>query len=68
MNILLMTNWGLGLEILKSLHINSFVNNIVVITRYNNNSKDKWENVVFFYSKDNLGYKTFDQDTLSLAL
>lgn len=63
MNILLMANWGMGLEVLKALEQISLIKEIMVSTRHEPENKDPWVNKVFNYSIAN-GYKTFNEKFL----
>jgi len=65
MRVMLIANWGLGLEILKALHKISYIEIATIITGYNKYPKDEWENVVYDFSKNN-GYETIDQNKIDL--
>ncbi len=64
MKVILLANWGMGLEILKALHVLPDVNIFRVITRFNPNSADKWENAVYEFCCD-YGYRTVIQEKIS---
>jgi len=50
MNVALIANWGLCLEILKELSKTSDVLLSLIITQYNQSSKNKWFNCVYDYA------------------
>ena len=60
MNILLMANWGIGLEILEALHRNPHVKAIIVISHHDAESEDPWQNAVFRQA-DEYGYALYDE-------
>lgn len=60
MNILLMANWGIGLEILEALHRNPLVNAMIVITHHHAGSEDPWQNAVFSQARD-YGYALYEE-------
>lgn len=63
MKILLLGNWGIGLEILKALHNSIMVGPIIVVARFSEESRDPWENALYLHAKK-LGYETFrEQET-----
>lgn len=64
MNILLLANWGMGLEIFKALHRHPDVHHMVVVTKYNPASNDPWENALYDTSV-RLGYRTIPQDRIT---
>ena len=65
MKIVLLANWGLGLEILKVLHELPNIEIHLVVTRYSEKSEDIWENAVYEFSST-AGYRTVDQDSISV--
>lgn len=60
MDILLMANWGIGLEILEALHRNTHVKTIIVISRHDAESEDPWKNAVFSQAQE-YGYVLYDE-------
>jgi len=66
MNIILIANWGLGLEILKVLHQMPDIHIAKVITKYDPASSEPWRNAVHHFSKQ-CGYETAHQDEISFA-
>ena len=42
MNVIVMANWGLGLEILKALHEMAYICIKQVITQFNPETRDQW--------------------------
>ena len=64
MKTILMLNWGLGLQILKSFHERMDTDIVAVVTQYNPYSSDPWENCVHDYSALH-GYTTLNQDSIS---
>lgn len=64
MNILLMANWGIGLEILKALHGHRDVGHLITITRYRPESDDPWENVLYKHSLE-LGHETLPENNVT---
>lgn len=64
MNVLLMANWGMGLEIFKALHKHPDIHKMVVVTKYKPAGGDPWENVLYSDSL-RLGYKTIVEDMIS---
>ncbi|MCP4351316.1 MAG: hypothetical protein GY795_38110 [Desulfobacterales bacterium] len=67
MKVVLLANWGLGLEILKILHSLSDIDICMVVTRFNQNSADKWENAVYEFSCKQ-GYRTINQENISFDM
>ncbi|KPA15157.1 methionyl-tRNA formyltransferase [Candidatus Magnetomorum sp. HK-1] len=69
MKVILLLNWGIGYEILKVFHKLSDIVIEMVVTRYNanDNISDKWENIVYNYSKEN-EYRTIDQKNISFDM
>ena len=66
MKIMVLANWGLGVEILKVLHRMTDIDISVVITRYVDNSKDVWENAVYDFAKTH-GYPVLMETKVSFA-
>ncbi len=62
----MLANWGLGLEVLKVLHWLSNVEIAMVVTRYCQNSCDKWDNAVYDFSRKQ-GYRTTVQENISFC-
>lgn len=60
MKILTMLNWGLGSEILKTLHSMKGVEVCGVITRHEDKSEDRWINAVYEFGIRN-GYRVTDE-------
>jgi methionyl-tRNA formyltransferase len=63
MKIILMANWGLGLEVLKSLHRMPDADLKLVITQYLEGSDDPWFNSVHDFAVGK-GYPTAIQNSL----
>jgi len=59
-----LANWGLGLELLKTLHLRNDVAIKLVITQYKKNVLDIWYNSVYDFACEK-GYKTVDQRSIS---
>lgn len=66
MKVILLANWGLGLEILKVLHRLPNIGIELVVTRFIEDSADRWENVVHDFSLEQ-GCRTKRQETLSFS-
>jgi methionyl-tRNA formyltransferase len=64
MKVVLLANWGLGLNILKTLHEMRDIEIDSVVTRYVENSTDKWVNVVYKFALTH-EYETFNQNNVS---
>lgn len=64
MRMILLLNWGLGLEILKVLHRHEESRILQVITQYAPSSPDAWHNAVYETSLS-YGYDTLRQDQVS---
>jgi len=64
MKVALFLNWGLGLEILKTIHPFPPTEVVFVITQFEPETIDVWKNVVYDYSLK-LGYKTIPQNMVS---
>ena len=60
----ILANWGLGLEVLKSLHRMPDLEVALVVTQYQKMSSDPWFNVVYNFAIDQ-GYKTVVQKSIS---
>jgi len=63
LKVVLLANWGLGLELLKILHLRDDIDIKLVITQYKKNVLDVWYNSVYDYSYEN-GYKIVKQESL----
>tara|TARA_B100002003_G_scaffold249964_1_gene287697 strand:+ start:1036 stop:1650 length:615 start_codon:yes stop_codon:yes gene_type:complete len=63
LKVVLLANWGLGLELLKILHLRDDIDIKLVITQYKENVLDVWYNSVYDYSYEN-GYKIVKQESL----
>ncbi len=50
LRVILLANWGLGLEALKILHVLEFVEVLRVVTGYDHESDDPWRNCVYDYA------------------
>ncbi len=50
MRIVVLSNWGLGLQVLKYLHYRSDVIIELVVTQYNGEARDRWYNVVYDFA------------------
>jgi methionyl-tRNA formyltransferase len=61
MRVILLGNWGIGLEILKVLHRMPNIEISTIVTRYKDRSPDKWHNVVYNYAYQ-CGYKIIVED------
>ncbi len=66
MKVILLVNWGVGLEILKALHCLSDIEIALIVTRYIEKSRDKWDNAVYDFSCKQ-GYKTIQQEKISFC-
>jgi len=66
MKVILLANWGMGLEILKVLHSLPDVVISMVVTKYRKDSKDKWENAVYNSSIEN-DYPTINQEEITFT-
>ncbi len=66
MRLILMANWGLGLEILKVLDSMPDITIAFVITQYNRDSNDVWYNAVHDFAKQK-AYPTIIQDAVSFS-
>jgi methionyl-tRNA formyltransferase len=64
MKVVLLANWGLGLSILKTIHQMRDIEIAFVVTRYVENSNDKWVNVVHEFALAH-EYETFNQNNVS---
>lgn len=60
LNLLLILNWGLGLEILKTLDAIKAVRICGVITQYDERSENEWFNAVYDFSASR-GFRVIDQ-------
>jgi len=60
-----MANWGIGLEILKALHRNRLIKNIITISRCTPKSNDPWENAVYNHALE-LGYETWAEKQIHM--
>lgn len=67
MKIILLANWGIGLEVLKALTQNPNIQILSVITQYEHNSSDPWFNVVYNYSI-NKNINTIKQDIVDFDM
>ncbi len=66
MKVVLLANWGLGFELLKTLHKIKDVAIEMVITQYEQGSSDKWYNAVYnFACKE--GYNVVKQNKLNFS-
>lgn len=63
MNVILLANWGLGLEILKTLHELPAISIKKVVTGYEPATADPWRNAVYDFARQQ-DYPTFDQKEL----
>ena len=66
LKVILMANWGLGVEILNVLHQHPKINIAAVVTRFNAGSSDPWENALWHQSK-RIGHLTISQDDISFS-
>jgi methionyl-tRNA formyltransferase len=66
MRLILIANWGLGLEILKVLDSMPDITIAIIVTQYNRDSSDVWYNVVHDFAKQK-AYPTIIQDALSFS-
>jgi methionyl-tRNA formyltransferase len=64
LRVVLMANWGLGFELLKTLHAMNNVKIMAVVTQFDNESGDEWFNSVHNLAIKN-GYTILDQETTS---
>ena len=64
LKVVLLANWGLGLELLKILHLREDLDVKLVITQYKKNVSDIWYNSVYTFACEK-GYKIVKQDSLS---
>ena len=64
--IILLANWGLGLEVLKTLDDMDNVDIAVVVTQYDARSTDPWKNSVYDYAAQ-CGYTTLVQKEVSFS-
>ena len=60
----ILANWGLGLEVLKSLHRMPDVEIALVVTQYQKESSDPWFNAVYDFAVDQ-GYNAVVQESMS---
>ena len=65
MKVLLMANWGIGLEILKALDKSNRADVIKVITRFDRHSDNPWINCVHDYAIGS-GYATLNEKDIGL--
>ena len=64
LRIILLANWGLGLEILKFLHFRNDIDIKLVVTQYKKESRDRWYNVVYDFALQH-NYKVVVQESIS---
>ena len=64
LKVVLLANWGLGLELLKNLHLRDDIDIKLVITQYKKNGSDIWYNSVYTFACEK-GYKVVKQELLS---
>ena len=64
LKVVLLANWGLGLELLKILHLRGDLDVKLVITQYKKNISDIWYNSVYTFACEK-GYKIVKQELLS---
>ena len=64
LKVVLLANWGLGLELLKILHLREDLDVKLVITQYKKNISDIWYNSVYTFACEK-GYKIVKQELLS---
>jgi methionyl-tRNA formyltransferase len=64
LKVVLLANWGLGLELLKILHLREDLDVKLVITQYKKNVSDIWYNSVYTFACEK-GYKIVKQESLS---
>ena len=64
MRAIVLANWGLGLEVLKTLHNLPDVEVELVITQFYKDIKDPWFNVVHDFATEH-GIRTIEQDSVS---
>jgi methionyl-tRNA formyltransferase len=64
LKVILMANWGLGVEILNVLHQHPKIDIAAVVTQFKAGSSDPWENALWYQSK-RLGCLTISQDDIS---
>ncbi len=64
LKVVLLANWGLGLELLKILHLREDLDIKLVITQYKKNVSDIWYNSVYTFAYEK-GYKVVKQELLS---
>jgi len=66
MKVLVLANWGLGLELLKVLHSLGEIEIKMVVTQYERESQDRWHNVVYdFASRQE--YKVIVEDSITFS-
>lgn len=65
LKVILLANWGLGLEVLKVLHQHDHVDIELVVSQYDRNSTDAWKNVVYAFAVSQ-NYNVMDQNKISL--
>ena len=64
--IILLANWGLGLEVLRTLHYMADVTVLCVVTQYREESSDPWFNAVHDFACDK-DYKIVDRHCISFS-
>jgi methionyl-tRNA formyltransferase len=67
MNMAVLTNWGLGLELLRTLDQLAQVRIAFVVTQRLENSTDRWANVVYDFSRAR-AYPTLNQKEATFSL
>lgn len=64
MKVILLANWGIGLEVLKVLNYLPEIDIQLVVTRFQNPSYDKWDNIVHDFAMKK-GYQVTRENVLS---
>lgn len=64
MRIVVLSNWGLGLQVLNYLHYRSDVIIELVVTQYNGEARDRWYNVVYDFAVKHR-YKVIIQESVT---
>lgn len=64
LRIVVLSNWGLGLQVLKYLHSRNDVNIELVVTQYNGEACDRWYNVVYDFALKQR-YKVITQESVT---